>query len=173
MNLAEPDPRSDAELVAAAGAGDLAAFEVLYLRHRDWTVALAHRFAGDRELALDVLQETFAYLLRRLPGLRLTARLTTFLYPVVKHNAQEARRKRRLGAPREDDASSVPASPDHAPLRAAVDALPEPQREVLLMRFASGMTMGEIALALNVPVGTVKSRLHHALARLGTEVGAE
>jgi RNA polymerase sigma-70 factor (ECF subfamily) len=169
--LSDPDPRSDAELVAAAGAGDVQAFESLYHRHRDWTVALAYRFTGDRDLALDVLQDTFAYLLRRLPAIRLHARLTTFLYPVVKHTAQQARRKNRRG---NDDPSAMAeaASPEapppdsHASMIRAVADLSESHREVVLMRFVSDMTLAEIAFALGVPVGTVKSRLHHALGRL-------
>ena len=80
---AESDPRSDAELIAAWRGGDDGAFETLYRRHRDWVVALALRFGGDRDEALDVLQETFAYLVRRVSGLELQHRLTTFLYPVV------------------------------------------------------------------------------------------
>jgi DNA-directed RNA polymerase specialized sigma24 family protein len=65
---AEPlDSRSDIELVAAVNRGDENAFEALYLRHRDWVVALAHRFTGDSELALDVLQETFLYFLKKFP----------------------------------------------------------------------------------------------------------
>ena len=66
---------SDIELVAAINDGDAAAFEVLYFRHRDWVVALAYRFIGDSDAALDVMQETFMYLLKKFPGFRLTANL--------------------------------------------------------------------------------------------------
>jgi RNA polymerase sigma-70 factor (ECF subfamily) len=169
LNTAEA--RSDAELVASASAGDVGAFETLYLRYRDWTVALAFRFTGDRDLALDVLQETFAYLLRRAPkGLRLDARLTTFLYPVVKHTAMHARRKRGDvvgGVQREEPAACEPTAHGHAAVAAMVDTLPEAQREVLLMRFVADMKLHEIAIALDVPVGTVKSRLRLAVQRLG------
>jgi len=48
----------------------------------------------------------------------------------------------------------------------AIDALPDGQREVVMMRFGSGMALGDIAMALGVPTGTVKSRLHHALRAL-------
>jgi DNA-directed RNA polymerase specialized sigma24 family protein len=67
------DPRNDQELIAAANAGDATAFEVLYFRYRDWVVGLAFRFTGDRDLALDVLQETFLYFLRKFPGFNLTS----------------------------------------------------------------------------------------------------
>src|SRR5437667_10369463 len=72
------DSRSDQELIAAINDGDSSAFELLYYRHRDWVVSLAYRFTGDRELAFDVLQETFLYFVRKFPGFRLTAQLRTF-----------------------------------------------------------------------------------------------
>jgi len=78
------DPRNDQALVAAANRGEAAAFEALYHRYRDWVHRLAWRFTRDEELALDVLQETFAYLLGKFPGFRLRARMTTFLYPAAK-----------------------------------------------------------------------------------------
>ena len=85
--------RSDVELVAAINSGDAAAFEVLYFRHRDWVAGLAFRFTADNDASLDVLQETFLYLLRKFPGFRLTANLKTFLYPAVRHLAIAARHK--------------------------------------------------------------------------------
>src|SRR6266516_1184353 len=87
------DSRSDLQLIAAINAGDAAAFEALYFRHRDWVVNLACRFAGSEDLALDVMQETFLYFLRKFPGFRLTANLKTFFYPAVKNLSIAARRK--------------------------------------------------------------------------------
>ena len=170
------DTRSDQELVAAANDGDLAAFETLYRRHRDWVVGLAFRFLRDRDLALDVLQETFAYVLRKIPGLELTARMTTFLYPVVKNLSirQREKARRARGDAAEEEIERLPAAPAHderealrrRDLASVVDELPEAQREVVLMRFVDGMKLDEIAEALAVPTGTVKSRLHHALRTL-------
>ena len=93
-----PDPRSDAELVRAAAGGDEAAFLVLYERHRDFVFALALRHCGHREDALDLAQEAFAGLFRRLPGLELTGKLSTYLYPHVVHRAIDLRRRRRPGS---------------------------------------------------------------------------
>src|SRR6185295_16031331 len=90
---AQPDARSDLQLIAVINDGDPAAFEVLYFRHRDWVVNLAHRFTGSDDLALDVMQETFIYFLKKFPGFRLTANLKTFLYPAVKNLSIAARRK--------------------------------------------------------------------------------
>ena len=160
---------SDEQLIERASRGDAEAFEMLYHRHRDWVYRLAWRFTGDRQDALDVLQETFTYLLRKLPGLRLTASLTTFLYPVVKHLSLNMRRQRTPGV----DEEVLAALPDPAPeqvsrseLAAALAALPAEQREVVLMRFVDDMSLDDIASALNVPTGTVKSRLHRALESL-------
>ena len=81
-------------LVEAINGGSEAAFETLYLRYRDWVTGLAARMCGDRDDALDVLQETFSYVLGKFPGFELRARFTTFLYPVVKNLSIAARRKR-------------------------------------------------------------------------------
>src|SRR6266571_4314785 len=88
------DSRSDLQLIAAINVGDAAAFEVLYFHHRDWVVNLACRFTGSEDAALDVMQETFLYFLRKFPGFRLTANLKTFLYPAVRNLAIAARQKR-------------------------------------------------------------------------------
>jgi RNA polymerase sigma-70 factor (ECF subfamily) len=176
--LAPPvDPRSDVELVAALNRGDISAFDALYARYRDWVVRLARRFAANDADALDVLQETFSYLLGKFPGFRLTAAMTTFLYPVVKHLALAARRKTmRLVA----DEHAVAAMPDRSrddpadsrpELAAVLAALPETHREVLLMRFVDGLSLAEIAEALSIPVGTVKSRLHNGLSALKSDPG--
>ncbi|MEX1016591.1 MAG: sigma-70 family RNA polymerase sigma factor [Phycisphaeraceae bacterium] len=164
------DLRSDAQLVDAANTGDAAAFESLYRRHRDWVARLAYRFTADHDGALDVTQETFLYLLRKFPGLQLRGRLTTLLYPAVKHLARDWRRKRDRQAAGGDALEAVPS---HAPadaedgrdeLDAVLDHLSEAHREVLLMRYIDDMSLDEIATALALPLGTVKSRLHHAVA---------
>ncbi len=170
MRSADTDTRSDEALVEAANAGDVSAFEALYHRYRDWVVSLAWRFSGSRDDALDVLQDTFTYLLKKLPRLRLSARMTTFLYPVVKNLSIRARRKRRRYVSDDDLLADLPASDEPAESRAelasALAGVSEKQREVLLMRFVDDMTLQEIAAALGIPLGTVKSRLHNALAML-------
>lgn len=163
---------SDEALVEAINAGDSDAFETLYRRYRDWVVALAYRFTGRQDDALDVAQDTFMYLLRKFPGFKLTARMTTFLYPVVRHLSIATRRKSSRFASDDDPIAHIPAeseSPNRDPraeLAFVMSALPPGQLEVVLMRFVDAMTISEIALALTLPEGTVKSRLHHALNTL-------
>lgn len=164
-----PDPRSDAELVASLNGGDGAAFDALYYRYRDWVVRLAARFTGHEDDALDVLQETFAYVHRKFPGFRLTAAMTTFLYPVVKHLALAARRKRLRMGGHDAALAVVPSPPAGEPgdsrgeLAVVLAALSETHREVLLLRFVDGLSLEEIAGVLDIPLGTVKSRVHNAI----------
>jgi RNA polymerase sigma-70 factor, ECF subfamily len=168
------DRREDQELIAAANAGDGEAFEVLYYRYRDWAGNLALRFTGDHYLALDVLQETFIYFLKKFPGFTLTCQLKTFLYPVVKHLALQARRKSDRYSLNDDAISSweesAPApEANHSSAEAIAELLAklsESHREVLRLRFLDGLSLQEIAIALEIPLGTVKSRLHHALESL-------
>lgn len=168
---AVPDP-SDLELVARANRGEVEAFAALYRRYRDWVVALAERHTGNRDDALDVLQDAFAHLFGRFPGFVLTAQLKTFLYPVVRHLSLDRVRRRRPEVDVDTLADTLPAPPSGAggDLGRLLAALPPAQREVLLLRFADDLSLAQIAEALGIPLGTVKSRLHAALAALKTRV---
>ena len=167
------DSRTDQQLIAAINAGDVAAFEVLYFRYRDWVVGLVYRLTGNEDLALDVLQETFLYFLRKFPGFRLTANLKTFLYPAVKNLTIAARRKAaryQSDVAEQERLEQIPAADRPAgagsDLAVALANLSEEQREILLLRYSDGLTLAEIAEAAGVPLGTVKSRLHSALEML-------
>src|SRR5882672_6594810 len=160
------DSRSDAELVRALRDGDASAFDELYARHHGWVVTLALRFTGHREDALDVLQETFAYLHRRRHDLELRSQMRTFLYPVVKHRALDRKKASRRQAsldPKLDPAAPASTTDETAAL---LQGLSDAQQEVVLMRFVDGLDLQAISDALEVPLGTVKSRLHSALELL-------
>lgn len=171
------DPRSDEALVQTCNQRDAraarAAFEALYLRHKDYVLRVALRFTPDIDLALDAVQDTFVQLLRRFPptgdGITLTARLTTLLYPIAR-NATITALRRAGRFPVADD-----IAPDELPARPAqqdddigrlLAALPPGQRETLTLRFVDGMSIREVGEALGIPEGTVKSRLHQGIARL-------
>ncbi|MGB0767287.1 MAG: RNA polymerase sigma factor [Phycisphaeraceae bacterium] len=172
---ADDDPRSDHELVDAVNRGDADAFAVLYRRHQPYANRIAMRFAGENSLALDAVQDSFVYFYKKFPGFVLTAKLTTFLYPVVKHNALTLKKKARRAqgdAPEQalaneraigQDPASV-QSPDD--LHALLRQLPDAQREALLLRFVDGLSLEEIARALDIPLGTAKTRIHHAIKKL-------
>src|SRR6266542_718198 len=151
------DSRNDQELIAAINDGDLNAFEALYYRYRDWVVNQAYRFTGDRELALDVLQETFLYLVKKFPGFRLTAQLKTFLYPAVRNLSIGARRKAERFQPDEHVTGALQAASATQPvvsqgesLTAALKVLSEEHREVLLLRFVDDLSLAEIAGTLRI-----------------------
>lgn len=170
--VASDDPRTDQQLIAAINAGSVEAFETLYRRYRDWTVNLAMRFTGNRDDALDVMQQTFSYVLSKFPGFELTCRFTTFLYPAVRHTAIALRKKRRREPTLDEQAMPEPHwAPNPADerlddLSAVLSGLGEAHREVVLLRFVENLSIEEIAEAMAIPPGTVKSRLHHALAKL-------
>jgi len=167
------DRRTDLQLIAGMNGGDDRAFEALYFRHRDWVTSLAFRFTSDESLALDVLQETFLYFLKKFPGFTLTAQMKTFLYPVVKNLSIAARRKAERHQSTESELEVLANQPAEQSMRieakeltAVMAGLSEEQREVLLLRFVDGLSLAEIAAAMEIPLGTVKSRLHNALTAL-------
>ena len=181
--MAQPlDRRSDRELVELCNRGDrdeaVQGFETLYRRHRDYVTRVALRFGADQDAAVDVLQETFLYLLKKFPptgeGLVLTAQLRSLLYPVAKNLTLSSLRQHarlddseefdpdRLPAPGDTD----PAERDAAPLSSALARLSAERREVLLLRFVDDMSLQDIADTLSIPLGTVKSRLHLAVREL-------
>lgn len=169
------DPRTDQQLIVLCNRGDHAAFEALYYRHRDFVMRLALRFTRDHDLSLDVLQEVFAYFSGKFPGFVLTCRLTTFLYPVVRHQSLAALRARDrtkadddllTGIAARPAAGGAPATGPCEDLLRVLAVLSPAHREVVLMRFVDDLSLEEIAQALGVPLGTVKSRLHHAIGAL-------
>lgn len=167
-----PSPERERELIAAANRGDAGAFEALYRSHRAFVLRLATRFTASHADALEVVQETFVHLWSRFPGFVPTGRLTSFLYPVALNAARTAGRRARRAAGAEDVHAADPEAPAGAgedpreELAAVLAALPEGQREVLLLRFVDDLELAEIAAALEIPLGTVKSRLHEALRKL-------
>ena len=162
--------RSDRELIEAINTGDADAFEQLYHRHRDWVYRLAWRFTANHEDALDVLQETFAYLLTKFPGFELTASVTTFLYPAVRHLALNVRRRKSSRHGGDEALHDIPISESpptsRSELAAALGVLSVEQREVVLMRFVDGLALSEISVALDIPLNTARSRLYNALRSL-------
>jgi RNA polymerase sigma-70 factor (ECF subfamily) len=166
------DTRTDLQLIAAMNRGDDRAFEVLYFRYRDWVTSLAYRFTGDESLALDVLQETFLYFLKKFPGFTLTAQFKTFLYPAVKNLSIAARRKTERHQSTKGELAALENEPaadpraDSGDLAIVLASLSAEQREVLQLRFVDELSLAEIAEAMEIPLGTVKSRLHNALTLL-------
>ena len=174
---ASSDRRSDADLVDVCNHGHAQAatraFETLYNRHKDYVIRVALRFVPDHDSALDVLQETFSYLLRKFPpagqGLTLTAKFTSLLYPVAKNCAitliRKSERFPSSDGLRPDNLPSDPA-PEHGNIAAVLQDLTDERREVITLRFVDDLSLQEIADTLQIPLGTVKSRLHLGIKQL-------
>ena len=166
------DPRTDRQLVDAINDGDSNAFEALYRRHRDWVVNLAYRFTSDRDASLDVMQETFTYVLNQFPGLQLTAKFTTYCYPIVRSIAHQRFRKLKREQSVDSPPDEIAIEPDEiredprVGLASLLSELTDEQRETVLLRFVDGMSLQEIADATDTPLNTVKSRLRLALESL-------
>ncbi len=173
------DPKTDEQLIANANQGQQTAFEALYQRYRVWVFTLALRFCGSEADAGDILQDTFLYFFNKFPGFTLRAQLKTFFYPVIKHKALDCLRRQRRHVPLENHADNLYQEFSYARLNGdrhlldLVAELPQKQREVVLLRFADNLDLNEIALTLNIPRGTVKSRLHHALTALRQKLGTD
>jgi RNA polymerase sigma-70 factor (ECF subfamily) len=162
------DPRTDLQLIAALNRGDYNAFAPLYERHKDWVYRLATRYT-EHHAAQDVVQEVFAYLLAQFPGFKLTARITTYLYPVVKNIALSGKRRTRklkFGEVPDAGADEPELLLPTGAMGEVLAGLPAAQLEVLLMRVVDGMSVEEVATALGIAEGTVKSRLHLTLEKL-------
>lgn len=169
----------DAELVERAKGGDVNAYEELVRRHQDAAVRVAAVVAGPAE-AEDAAQEAFVKAHRALAGFRTGAPFRPWILRIV---ANEARNRRRAAGRRdalalraerdrpEGDAAPSPegavlALEDRRALLAAIEALREDDRLVLAYRYFLDLSEADMAQALGVARGTVKSRLSRALARL-------
>jgi RNA polymerase sigma-70 factor (ECF subfamily) len=157
--------RDDRALIRAHVEGDPYAFGELVRRHRDRLWAVAVRTLGDREEAADALQDALISAFRNAGSYRGDAAVTTWLHRVVV-NACLDRVRRRQARPsvplgdtevpyRRDDHSAVEARLD---VRAALAALPEPQRTAIVLVDMEDMSVAEAAAVLGVAEGTVKSR---------------
>jgi RNA polymerase sigma-70 factor, ECF subfamily len=178
--LAAPDASRarDAEDVARLAAGDVDALRDLYGRYGAIAFGFALRIVRDHGLAEECVQDAFVALWRnagRFDPDR--AKLTTWLLTVVRNRAVELHRRRAArpadlhadvdAGTAEAGAEDAAAEAERAQLVAeALASLPEPQLTVVRLSYFDGLSHGEIATRLGLPLGTVKGRLRLALDRL-------
>ncbi len=146
--------------------------ETLYQRHGRALLGYLGRSFGRSEAAEDLLHETFVQALRRADRLGDAASPRAWLFGIARRVGLASLRRRRM-APLPADVPLAPAAEvdDRLDgLRRAVAALPQPQREAMELRLVDGLSYEEIAGVLDVPVGTVRSRLHGAVQRLREEM---
>jgi len=190
----DPPPleeRSDEDLmVLYADEGDTDAFEILVDRHEKPVFNFVLKRCGDRQEAEELLQETFLRVVRSAETYEPKAKFTTWLYTIARNLCIDRARKEKghtevsldnpIGDDPDDetfvdqmaDEGATSASVDHdrrrfrEKLKEALDALPEKQREVFVLREFSELKYREIADVVDAAVPTVKSRMRYALKAL-------
>jgi len=189
-----PSPVSDtteeAALIASAQRGDLAAFDVLVLRHQQEVFAVAMRMLGDRHEAQDVAQDAFVRAYRSIGAFRGEAKLSTWLVSITMNLCRNRRRwwarRRRVIAGSLDQPIETAdgtldqdvADPSPSPavmaerrerqgqLAGALQMLNQDERSIVVLRDIQGYAYEEIAEVMGCRIGTVKSRLSRARLRL-------
>lgn len=190
--MSEAVEPSDRDLLDAHVAGDPGAFGELISRHRDRLWAVALRTTSDPEEAADALQDAFISAFRRADQFRGDSAVTTWLHRIVVNASLDRLRRRSVRAsvplPEDDLAGSLSAAvtpvgrggPPRDPIEdrenqviiaRALAALPENQREAIVIVDVEGYSVEEAAAILGCPPGTVKSRCSRGRAKLAQTLG--
>ena len=164
---------NEKELVTRAQGGDRNAFSELVRMHSQGVVNVIYRMCGNMQIAEDAAQETFIQAWLRLPSYRPQASLRNWLYRIAVNAAIDMLRKEKHtlpGAVEDMNLRDTEPGPEALvtsfqrteTVQAAVLALPDASRAVLVLREFEGLSYQEIAESLEIPVGTVMSRLNYA-----------
>ncbi|MFN7948003.1 MAG: sigma-70 family RNA polymerase sigma factor [Blastocatellia bacterium] len=170
-----PDKQPDESLVMAAMLGDLRSFDELVMRYRTAAFRVARAVAG-AELAEDAVQEALLLAFRALPSLEEPASFAAWLCAITRHAAMRLSRNARRENDRRvelDEAVirfsealarpfTLPESFENDEIRSALDALPPDFRLIVQLRFYDDLPLKRIASFLDLPLSTVKWRLHRA-----------
>lgn len=181
----------DAALIERCRAGDLRAFEPLVEKYRQRVHRLAYNVLRDPEEAWDVAQDAFIRAFLALPSFRGDSAFYTWLFRIVMNVArdrarQNAARGRAFGTERVEEKDwdralvDQEAAPDTSATQVeereriarALSTLSEPHRAIIMLSDLEGLSYREIAEVLNIPMGTVMSRLHNARGRLRAALGS-
>jgi RNA polymerase sigma-70 factor (ECF subfamily) len=181
--------RTDEELVEACLAGEESAFDVLLGRWEKRIRGAIYRLVGSDEEARDLCQEAFLKAYKSLRSFKQEARFSSWLYQIALNLCRDRMRRRRgktmvsLDELEEGGAAMPVAGPtaldllqerDTSRLVAqAIEALPDEQREVIILKEYEGLTFLEIAHVLDVPISTVKTRLYRGLDQLRARLERE
>jgi RNA polymerase sigma-70 factor (ECF subfamily) len=176
----------DREYVSLCQEGDVDAFEVLVRRYQKRMLNIAYRTIGNYEEACEIVQEAFISAYKNIKGFKREARFSTWLYTIVinlsRNRVKQLRRRRYReaystnnpiptpdGEIQGDPPSNAPSALDRLEARdvqqqvqGCINALDAEFREVLILRDIQGFAYEEIGTMLNIPEGTVKSRLFRA-----------
>ena len=181
--MARALPGGDAALLRSVAAGDAASLGRLYERYSGPLFGYLYRLAGDRMTAEEILQDTMLAVWRSAGAFEGRSKVSTWLFGVARRQAHNRLRGRTWP----ESVADLPDRPDGAagpdelaiaavggtPVAAAIDRLPDHHRDVLALVFVAGLPLADVAEVLAVPVGTVKSRLHHARAAVAAALVAQ
>jgi RNA polymerase sigma-70 factor (ECF subfamily) len=160
--------------VRQARRGDPRAWDRLFRRYQLPLYAYVHELVRDDQDSLDIVQESFINATRHIASLRDDARFGSWLFGIARQKVLQRWRKPDRTAPLEEhgedaETSDTPNPRDwlihkeqEAEFMKLLQQLSEPHRDVLLLHFLEDFSLDEIAEIARVPVGTVKSRMHHA-----------
>ena len=176
----EKERAFDAYLAAAARSGDATALDRLARRWAPKLRAHAYRLCGEADLAADISQDAWSEILKGLRGLDdanafaswafriVTRRYARTIRSLVRRRAGEtaAADDSHLRADEEQASSAQESSAELAIIKKAMQQLPGPQRATLGLFYQEGLRIAEVAVALQVPTGTVKTRLMNARRKL-------
>jgi RNA polymerase sigma-70 factor (ECF subfamily) len=170
------DRIGDAECVKRVQRGDTESFEILVRRHQKATFNLIYRFLGDYDEAAEIAQEVFLSAYKSIHQFRGDAHFATWLYRIAFNHASTRRKSLNSKLHRElvfdgtevladgaiDPATSAERKEVQQCVQRALNNLDPDDAQIILLRDLQDVPYEEIAATLDVPVGTVKSRLHRA-----------
>ncbi|MGQ0825157.1 MAG: RNA polymerase sigma factor [Actinomycetota bacterium] len=176
---AREDDGSDTRLAASAAAGDRRALDALLSRHADRVHAICRRILGNEQDALDATQEALIAITRGIRSFDGRSLFTTWCYRVTTNAAlDEARRRARRPLPAEslpEATATAPGTADMIANRLDVDAalstIPAEFRAAVALRDLGDLDYAEIARILDIPAGTVRSRIARGRAALADRLG--
>lgn len=177
----------DTELVRRIQRGDMAAFEVLFLKYQGPIYRTALAVTRDPGAAEEVLQDCFYKTYLNIMNITGEGSLSPWLHRVAVNLSCNALKKRRVRFEALDDVAEnmITSDPHQSPesvveqaelrgkMRDAINALPVKHRVVVALHYLQDFSLPEVAYILDLPVGTVKSRLHHARKSLRDRLGAQ
>lgn len=172
MTAAADSKRLDEWLAGAARLGDRKAFAVLVLRWQKKLLVHAWRLLRDEEAAKDAVQEAWAEIVRALPHLKDERLFGPWAYRIVSRRcarqigAMISRRRLEAALALEPPPEASEARPLEGRVRSALSGLPREQQAAIALYHLEEMSVAEVAIALDVPAGTVKTRLMHARRKL-------
>ena len=170
----------DRELVERAQQGDESAYAALAVRIADRMYAVAQHILQDPGRAEDAVQQAMIDIWRKLPQLQDPDRFQAWAYRIVVRAAYAEAGRQRLWGLRAATGPERTYAPDHAPgvadrdqIERGFQRLPADHRAVVVLKYFASLPNDEIAEALDIPEGTVRSRLHYSLKTLRAALEAD